>query len=281
MPTLGFDVILCPVDFSEISANALRYAAQLATWGKGRVVAAYASSFETPPYFTKSMMEDLQRQFREAARDAKHSLTSFVKSTLGEAAGAVEIRVVDGSPGNAIQKMAADVHAGLIVIGTHGRTGVNLWMLGSVAERVLRQSAVPVLTVRTSPRGVMKHILAPVNDTDLSRHVLSVAVRFASCFDATVTALHVQEAHGDAPVVNLCEWIEPEDRSRCSIRELVRHGDPAEEIVAVASETACDLLVIGAPQRRFFEGTVLSRTALRVVRHAPCPVLSISGGWAI
>jgi nucleotide-binding universal stress UspA family protein len=275
MPTLGFDVILCPVDFSEISANALRYAAQLTTCGKGRVVAAYASWFEAPPYFTESMIEDLQRQFSEAARDAKHSLASFVKSTLGEAAGAVEIRVVEGSPVDAIQKMAADVHADLIVMGTHGRTGLNRWMLGSVAERVLRQSPVPVLMVRNAPRGVIKNILTPLNDTDLSRHVLSVAVRFAACFDATVTALHVQETRGDAPVVNLCDWIGPEDRSRCNIRELLRHGDPAEEIVALASETACDLLVIGAPQRRFFEGKVLSRTALRVVRHAPCPVLSI------
>ena len=154
-------------------------------------------------------------------------------------------------------------------------TGLNRWMLGSVAERVLRQSPVPVLTVRNAPRGVIKNILTPLNDTDLSRHVLSVAVRFAACFDATVTALHVQETRGDAPVVNLCDWIGPEDRSRCNIRELLRHGDPAEEIVALASETACDLLVIGAPQRRFFEGKVLSRTALRVVRHAPCPVLSI------
>src|SRR5664279_5994385 len=96
-------------------------------------------------YFTESMIEDLQRQFSEAARDAKHSLASFVKSTLGEAAGAVEIRVVEGSPVDAIQEMAADVHADLIVMGTHGRTGLNRWMLGSVAERVLRQSPVPVL----------------------------------------------------------------------------------------------------------------------------------------
>src|SRR5664279_3930153 len=65
-------------------------------------------------YFTESMIEDLQRQVSEAARDAKHSLASFVKSTLGEAAGAVEIRVVEGSPVDAIQKMAADVHADLI-----------------------------------------------------------------------------------------------------------------------------------------------------------------------
>jgi nucleotide-binding universal stress UspA family protein len=221
------------------------------------------------------MIEDLQRQFSKAARDARRSLISFVKSTLGEAAGAVEIRVVEGSPGHAIQEMAADIHAGLIVMGTHGRTGVNRWMLGSVAERVLRLSPVPVLTVRTAPPGVIKHILAPVNGTALSRRVLSVAARLATCFDATVTALHVQEAHGDAPVVDLCEWIGPEERSRCSIYELVRHGDPAEEIVAVASEAACDLLVIGAPQRRFFDGAVLGTTALRVVRHSLCPVLSI------
>src|ERR1019366_5229290 len=67
------------------------------------------------------------------------------------------------------------------------------------------------------------------------------------------------------------------DRHRCNIRDLVRHGDPAEEIVALASEEAFDLLVIGAPHRRFFEGLVLGTTTLRAVRHAPCPVLTVSG----
>lgn len=274
---LGFDTILCPVDFSETSANALRFAAQIAPCGGAKIIAAYANWFEAPPYFTESGMEDLKRQFQEASRDSERSLKAFVGSTLNEAADGIEIRVVEGSPADAIQKIAADVQAGLIVMGTHGRTGLNRWMLGSVAERVLRESPVPVLTVRSAPRGSIRHILAPVNNTQLSRQVLNAATEIASCFGATVTALHVGEDHGQDSVVNLCEWVGAESRTRCNIRELVRHGDPAEEIVSLASESVCDLLVIGAAKRQFFEGNVLSRTTLRAVRHAPCPVLSIGG----
>lgn len=274
MPSIGFDIILCPVDFSEISANALRQASQLAACGGSRVIAAYANWFEVPPYLTQSRIEELKRKSREDLADAERSVAGFVKSALGDVEHPLDIRVVEGSPAEAIQGLAKDEHAGLIVMGTHGRTGVNRWMLGSVAERVIRESEVPVLTVRAAPRGKLENILVPVNDTPLSLRALKVAARFAAACDAAVTVLHVQEAHGDHPIPNLCEWIPSAARSRCIVRELVRHGDPAEQIIALASEMPCDLLVMGAPERRFFEGMVLSRTALRVIRHAPCPVLS-------
>jgi nucleotide-binding universal stress UspA family protein len=63
--------------------------------------------------------------------------------------------------------------------------------------------------------------------------------------------------------------------SHCTIRELTREGEAAEEIVSLAKETPCDLLVIGARHRRFFDSTVLGSTTARVVRHAPCPVLTV------
>jgi nucleotide-binding universal stress UspA family protein len=102
-------------------------------------------------------------------------------------------------------------------------------------------------------------------------------VDVAACFDAALTVLHVHESHGAAPIANLCGWIGAESRARCEIRELERHGDAAGEIVRMASEEPCDLLVLGAPRRRFFEGMVLGTTTIRAVRHAPCPVLSVPG----
>lgn len=216
-------------------------------------------------------------RYANDARNAERSLRSFVEPTLDDAAGAVEIKVVEGVPVDTIQRIASNVRADLIVMGTHGRTGLNRWMLGSVAERVLRESSVPVLTVRARPPAPIRHIPSPVNDTQLSRHALTAAMENGACLDAAVTVLHVGETRGLASVADLCEWVGAENRSRCQVREWVQHGDRAEEIVALASNTPCDLLVIGAPGQRFFDGMVLSRTALRVVRHAPCPVLSIGG----
>ncbi len=277
MTDTGSEVILCPVDFSQIAANALRHAARLAACGGGRVVAAHAAWFEVPPYFTESRIAELERQTRESLAEATLALGRFVEQTLPEAAREVELAVVEGSPSTAILDLASQRHAGLIVMGTHGRTGINRWMLGSVAERVVRESRIPVLTTRMPPSTEFRQVLAAVNNTELSRKVLSQAADLASRCGANLGVVHVSEPHGEDLISDLCQWIPAGVRSGCNVRELLRHGDPAQQIVAVASETPCDLLVIGAPERGFFQGSVLSRTALRVIRQAPCPVLSIGG----
>jgi nucleotide-binding universal stress UspA family protein len=277
MDTPGFKTILCPVDFGELSAHALRHANLLAGCGDAKVVAIYANWFEAPAYFTAGRVENLQKQYREAFGEAERSLKAFVDLTLGESGGKVETRVVEALPADGIRDMAASTGADLIVMGTHGRSGLNRWMLGSVTERILRESPMPLLTVRAAPRGPVRRILSPVDGTEASRNAFRLAAGLGACFGAEITALYVHETGSAPSVPDLCNLIPAESRQRCNIRGLVRHGDPAEEIVALASEEAFDLLVIGAPHRRFFEGLVLGTTTLRAVRHAPCPVLTVSG----
>jgi nucleotide-binding universal stress UspA family protein len=275
MPIDDRDAILCPVDFSELSAHALRQSAVLARCRHLPMVAVYANWFEAPPYFTEGRLEELRNEFKESLSAAERMLREFVASSLGADGPAVQTRVIEALPVDAIRELIASTQAGLVVMGTHGRSGFNRWTLGSVAERVLREAPVPVLTVRAAPKETIRHILCPVDDTEASRQALATAVEWARCFDATVTALHVQDPHGGAPISNLCAWIDKDARARCEIRELLRHGSAAEEIVRLASEEPYDLLVIGAPRRRFFQGMVIGTTALRAVRHAPCPVLSV------
>ena len=271
-----FETILVPVDFSEISAHALRAASLLAAHcGSARIIAAYANWFEAPPYFTVGRLAELQTEFRESLQLAEHSLGAFVRSTLGASADAVEGRAMEALPADGIRQLAALKNANLIVMGTHGRSGLNRWMLGSVAERVLRESPVPVLTVRSAPRETIRQVLCPVHDSEPSRRALRLATAISACFDANLTVLHVHEASGTGPVSDLCSWIPAEERSRCVIRELVRHGNPAEEIVKLATEEPYDLIVLGVARRRFFEGMILGTTTLRTVRHAPCPALTV------
>ena len=277
MDTPGFKTILCPVDFGELSAHALRHTNLLAGCGNAKVIAFYANWFEAPAYFTAGRVEELQKQYREAFVEAERSLRAFVDSTLGENAVNVETRVVEALPADGIRELAASTGADLIVMGTHGRSGFNRWMLGSVTERILRESPVPLLTVRAAPLGPVRRILSPIDGTEASRNAFRLAAGLGACFSAEITAVYVHEGGSAQSVPDLCNWIPAEAQQRCNIRELVRHGDPAEEIVALASEEAFDLLVIGAPHRRFFEGMVLGTTTLRAVRHAPCPVLTVSG----
>ena len=281
MDTPGFKTILCPVDFGELSAHALRHANLLAGCGDAKVIATYANWFEAPAYFTAGRVEELQKQYRGAFVEAERSLRAFVDSTLGESAGSVETRVIEALPADGIRELAASTDADLIVMGTHGRSGSNRWVLGSVTERVLRESQVPLLTVRAAPLGPVRRILSPIDGTEASRSAFRLAAGLGACFNAEITAVYVHEGGSARSVPDLCKWIPVEAQQRCNIRELVRHGDPAEEIVALASGEAFDLLVIGAPQRRFFEGLVLGTTTLRAVRHAPCPVLTVSGAGEV
>jgi nucleotide-binding universal stress UspA family protein len=271
----AMNTILCPVDFSELSAHVLRYAATVARCGPAGVVAAYADWMEAPPYFTEDQLVEFQKQFRDAASGARRYLREFVTSTLAEGAAAVRPEVVQALPADGIRELAIRVRADLVVMGTHGRTGVNRWMLGSVAERVLRESHVPVLTVRGAAERPVKHVVCAVKDTEGSRRAVTLAAEFARCFRATLTVLHVHEEHAAEQVEDLCAWIEAKDRSRCTVREVVRHGDAATEILKFAGEESADLLVIGAQRRRFFEGLRLGTTTLRVVRHAAIPVITV------
>ena len=269
-----FETIVCPVDFSEISRDALRYAGMLAECGRTRLVVAYADRYEAPPYFTPGRLAELEEEHRQALRGFGDSLRAFVQETLGSRTPPVETRLLEAYPADGIREITAREAAQLIVMGTHGRGGWNRWAMGSVAERVLRESPVPVLTVRNPAPLNLRKILVAVDDSVLARRALHLASEVAGCFNAALTVLHVKEAGSRAPIENLCEWIEPERRKRCQIKEAVRHGEAAKEIVSEASEAACDLLVIGGQRHRFFEGLVLGTTTIRVVRHAPCPVLA-------
>ena len=137
--------ILCPVDFSELSAVALRYAAELAKRLGAKLTVVYANTVPEPPYFTEGKLDDLARQFREAMHEAESALRRFVEK---ETELPAEVRVMEGRPVDVILKAAEQAGADLIVMGTHGRGGINRLVVGSVTDRVLRQSPIPVLAVR-------------------------------------------------------------------------------------------------------------------------------------
>lgn len=272
--------ILCPVDLSPLSALALRYAAFLADCQKAQLTVMLADSFSLPAYFTEAQHANFARQFRQSRDQAKKELRRFVAKTIPDGK-AVSQKVVEGPPAESIQQVASETKAGLIVMGTHGRSGVNRLMMGSVAERVLRSSQAPVLTVRGELPGhsgapQLKHILCPVNDSDAARRSLSFAVELARCSGADLTVAHVKERHGEAAIGDLCGWVEGQKQPHCTIREVTRKGEAAKQIISLAHELRPDLLVIGSRHRMFFDSTVIGSTTARVVRHAPCPVLTVA-----
>lgn len=288
MPWSGvFQNILCPVDFSDCSAGGLRYAAAVALCQKARLAVLHADAFSAPPYFTRSQVTQLVEQAKQWRAGSKKSLEDFIRTTVGtEPAEMNGWCVVENAPVEAILETASAVHADLIVMGTHGRSGVNRLLLGSVAERVLRHSRVPLLAVRTGlPRIEIppRRVLCPVNDSAEARRALDLAMLVAGCFGASVMVLHVRQSRQSGSIPNLHSWIPDGQRTRCPMEELTREGDVLREIVIAASEGDCDLVVIGAGHHRFVGVTVLGTTTEWVVRHSACPVMAVplEGGKAL
>ena len=278
MPSDGFQHILCPVDFSETSALGLRFAHALAQCSAANLTAVYADQFLPPPYFTESGLEEMRKQLKGAALAAGTHLQQFAARTLGGVE--IETKVVEALPVDGILQVARDISADLIAMGTHGRSGFNRLMLGSVAERILRTSEIPVLTVPPSPAGLpgapeFKRILVPVNNSEIARHALEYAARLAKCFSSELTVLHVREDGGGGSIPELCEWVPRELQSKCRLVEVPEGEGAAHAIISASSDPGCDLLVLGVKRRRFFDSTIIGTTSARIVRHARCPVLTV------
>jgi nucleotide-binding universal stress UspA family protein len=278
MPSNGFQRILCPVDFSETSALGLRFAHALARCSPARLTAVYADQFLPPPYFTESGLEEMRKQLVGAALAAGAHLRQFASQTLSGAQ--IETKVVEALPVDGILKEVRELSADLIVMGTHGRSGFNRFMLGSVAERILRASEIPVLTVPPTAAGLpgapeFKRILVPVNGSETAHLSLEYAARLASCFSSELTVLHVREDSKDGAIPDLCEWVPEKLRPSCRLVEVPEGESAAHSIIAASADQGCDLLVLGAKRRRFFDSTIIGTTSVRVVRHAPCPVLTV------
>ena len=193
--------------------------------------------------------------------------------------------------------------ADLIVMGTHGRSGFERLMLGSVTERVLRKARRPVLTVPAgSPeavdtgRGAFDRILCAVDFSECSMAALAYAGSLAEESRARLAALHVIELAPPAydplvgPPIDLpgyrqaCETAGRERlrnvipmalRTSTSIEEIIVCGKPHHEILRVADEWRSDLIVLGVHGRNVVDRLLFGSTVEPVVRRARCPVLTV------
>jgi nucleotide-binding universal stress UspA family protein len=192
-----------------------------------------------------------------------------------------------GSPAEVIEACARSVGADLVVLGTHGRRGLSRLVMGSVAERTLHLARHPTLIVHP-PSGpaqpetpTVRHILCPINTSDVARFAFEHASAVAQQFGARLTALFVvEEQQADAESLRSAEerlraWLCADAGADCDFQPVVRMGDAAAEVILLARQTASDLIVIGAQHRPLADTTVLGVTTERVTRHAHCPVLVV------
>jgi nucleotide-binding universal stress UspA family protein len=284
--------ILCPVDFSDLSDLALKYAAAGARAFGATVVVFHAQRFMLPAYFTPGQIAALTRQHRAEQDRAKQFLRLHVRKTLGAEANDLPMKfdLADAHPVDAVLDAAKRHRADLIIMGTHGRGGAKRIWLGSVVENVIRQAGVPVFIVRqkqhefidpSGPQNVprLRAILCPVNFSRAARLSLKHAASLAQQFNArlvTACILEPGDSRGLAEAKEeLSSWLGETGITHCELEVLARKGRAGERIVSLAAETKADLIVLGAQNRGPLRTWRWGDTTEFVLRQAPVPVLVV------
>jgi nucleotide-binding universal stress UspA family protein len=290
-PGLQFQSILVPVDFSEPSQDALAKAEAIAKRFGARLRLVHV--VEPPKVFSeKKPPYGIWDQY--VIDVAREKLTGLAVEKIDDLIP-VDCDIRMGRPHRRICDAAVAFNSDLIVIATHGRTGLKHLFMGSTAEKVVQRAPCPVLVIRqgaTENRSFApKKILVPIDFSAGSRWALHCALDLATRFDADVEAVNVipvyypidsyatvdlgllQAELQQASEKEFARLLAELRRREPALRTFVRHGRPATEIVEAAKEIKADLIVISTHGRTGLDHLLLGSTAEEVVRHAGCPVL--------
>ena len=296
--------ILCPIDFSDYSRRALDHAVAIARWYGSTITVLHVFAPVPVTTFGPGVFET----FALPGADRGQLLADtnrFIESEIAPGM-AIEAAIREGNPASEILDQAASMKADLLVIGSHGRSGFERLLLGSVTEKVLRKASCPVLTVprRLSdavPAGpvLYKRILCPVDFSDSSLRALDYAMLLAREADAQLAVLHVishefENVMADvvAPdehttVADFRRRREEDIRRRlkdavpddvatyCTVESMLTRGKSSREILRIAAEQQTDLIVMGVQGRGAADLTLFGSTTQHVVREATCPVLTL------
>ena len=249
--------ILVPTDFSEPAANALRYASALASASHSSLKILHADPFIPAIDFTAVPAGEFGLAQQKLVAMAKLRLEAHVQKNVDPMIEC-EMDVAISDPVNAIIE-ACRSGVDLLVMGTHGRTGVPRLIFGSVTAAVMRLAPLPVLAVtEATPRPDVRNIACPVSYTAACREALRQA---ASLFDARIVLL--AEA-GDDPR-RLQEWIPTEIEDRCSIQIVSESGD-AGGIAKFARINEIDLIALAVPADRRVMDSLRGTIAEQVIQ---------------
>ena len=311
---IDIKTILCPIDFSEFSHHALTHAVQLARWFEASLIVSYVyPSPAAPPSVVFGGLGPIPpgEPLTSAPLSAEHvrnealARLSALVAEVNTTGFTLTIDAHAGTPAAVILSEAERLPSDLIVLGTHGHSGFERWMLGSVTEKVLRKAGCPVMTVPPpvgdAPRealAIFKRILCAIDFSDASLKGLEYALAFAQEADAELLLMHVIEGLPDPP-----DWQQPpspavveylrlseenaltrmraalpsEVQTWCQPHMVLTTGKPHHEILRTARERDAHMIVLGVHGRGAVDRLFFGSTTSQIVRAAPCPVLTVRG----
>jgi nucleotide-binding universal stress UspA family protein len=295
---MNVERILFPTDFSACAEDAFSHAAHLATRYDAEV---HVFNVVTPDEAEQSNPMDYLPLTE--AEDGGHFFAPGEQVDVetpdreSKSVSVVYSQIQSVSPAQAIVDHATSQDVDIVVMGTHGRRGMERLLSGSVSEEVVRQAPCPVFTVlagdEPSPGPYVDRVVAPVDLSDQSALVADHARELAAAYDASLDLLHVVEqaaypsAYGVDPLAPALS--EVQDQAREAMEELaaraeglahpvrthVLTGYAARDIVEFAEEKEAGLIVMATHGRTGLERFLIGSVAEKVVRRAKCPVFTV------
>jgi nucleotide-binding universal stress UspA family protein len=300
---MSLTTIVAGVDLSQPSDQALERAAALAQLNHAKLLVVHAETDDAPIEHVSNEMAEQLGRVSEALRIEEAKRLGERLDRMHERGITADLVGRAGPAGEVVAQVAAENHAELIVIGTHGRTGISRLLLGSVATAILRHAPCDVLVCRgtSGPSPFLRPLVA----TDFSP-AAARALRNAAALTAPGTAIDVIHAWqlpagswgatilGSArfpwstvrdAVLNAAksqtdQLVEGHKDLGHPLHVVLEQGPPASVITHAAERGGHDLIAIGTHGHRGFRRLLLGSVAESTIRHAPCSVLVAHGEHA-
>ena len=295
---LHINRILFPTDFSPAAEDAFSHASHLATRYDAEihvfnvVTPDDAGQVNPMDYLPLESAEESEELYLAGAEDV-----DLPASSQSQPIRAVYHKMEGSDPAESILSYTGEHDIDLVVMGTHGRRGVERLLSGSVSEEVVRRAPCPVFTVvgrkEPGPGPEIERILAPIDFSKHARLGAAYARELATAYGATLDLLHIVEdavfptVYGIDPLTPVLPDVH--DRAREALETLVDEvvgdgpsvklhvaaGHAARDIVDFAEDYAADLIVMATHGRTGLQRFLIGSVAEKVVRSAPCPVFTV------
>ena len=257
-----FKHILVPTDGSDIAERSGELAVSIAEKHDAAVSVISVVRVRNRERGDRSVGRMVDR-FEEAGIDVESEVIESSADPADEILAFAEANDVDG-----------------IVMGTHGRTGVSRFILGSVALQTLQESSIPVITVHedTDLAYDLENVLVPTDGSRSANAAADIAIELASASGARIHAMHITDdpaAREDEAQTPAHEVADRARNENVDVEVIVRRGRPHLEIAGYISEAPCDLVVMGSHGRTGLRRYLLGSVTERILRFSTVPVMAI------
>ena len=291
--------ILCTTDFSDFSNHAVPYAVALAREFKAKLYLCHVIDLSSAAIYGDAVLA-LEAQQSRMTAFANEEIRKLVDKEPLE----WEPLVTIGNPALEIARLAEEKGVDLAIAASHGRSGLKRLILGSVTERLMRTLPCPLLVVRSPEYGFvesadqeiqLKQIMVGHDFSSDSDLALKYGLSLAQEFQAVLHLIHVLEPPSYEDLVKpasmardkfqqdvrrrlrekLMNMVPEEARAWCTPVATLLAGEPHDELTKYALVNSIDLIILGVRGHSLVQSLFVGSTTDRVIRAAPCPVLSV------